>query len=86
MITSGLIDEVFYLEKTYGRAANAMKAIGIKEVLAYLDGLYTKAEMQEKIVTHTAQLAKRQRTFNKSQFKDKTLLPLDRLKQLLLKN
>jgi len=86
MISSGLIDEVFYLEKTYGRKANAMKSIGIKEVLAYFDGEYTKAEMQERISIHTAQLAKRQRTFNKSQFQDKTLLPLDQLKQLLLKN
>jgi len=86
MISSGLIDEVFYLEKTYGREANAMKSIGIKEVLAYFDGEYTKAEMQERISIHTAQLAKRQRTFNKSQFQDKTLLPLDKLKQLLLKN
>jgi len=86
MISSGLIDEVFYLEKTYGREANAMKSIGIKEVLAYFDGEYTEAEMQERISIHTAQLAKRQRTFNKSQFQDKTLLPLDQLKQLLLKN
>jgi len=84
MIASGLIDEVYYLEKTYGRAANAMKAIGIKEVLAYFDGEYTKDEMQEKIVTHTAQLAKRQRTFNKSQFKKRTLLPLEELKRLLM--
>jgi len=86
MISLGLIDEVFYLEKTYGREANAMKSIGIKEVLAYFDGEYTKTEMQERISIHTAQLAKRQRTFNKSQFQDKTLLPLDQLKQLLLKN
>jgi len=84
MITSGLIDEIFYLEKKYTRAANAMKAIGIKEVLAYFDGKYTKDEMKKKIVTHTAQLAKRQRTFNKSQFKKRTLLPLEELRHLLL--
>jgi len=84
MISLGLIDEVYYLEKTYGRAANAMKSIGIKEVLAYFDGEYTKTEMQERISIHTAQLAKRQRTFNRSQFNEKTLLPLDKLQQLLL--
>jgi len=84
MIKSGLIDEVFYLEKKYTRAANAMKSIGIKEVLTYFDGEYTKHEMQEKIVTHTAQLAKRQRTFNKSQFKKRTLLPLEELRRLLM--
>jgi len=85
MIKCGLIDEVFYLEKHYTREPNCMKAIGIKEVLAYLDGHYTKMEMKEKIVTHTAQLAKRQRTFNRSQFKNKTLLPLEELEDLLLK-
>jgi len=84
MIKCGLIDEVFYLEKNYTRAPNCMKAIGIKEVLAYLDGNYTKMEMKEKIVTHTAQLAKRQRTFNASQFQNKTALPLYELSNLLL--
>lgn len=84
MIKCGLIDEVFYLEKNYTRVPNSMKAIGIKEVLFYLDGEYTKLEMKEKIVTHTAQLAKRQRTFNASQFKEKTSLPLDKMRQLLL--
>lgn len=85
MIKCGLIDEVFYLEKNYTRTPNCMKAIGIKEVLFYLDGKYTKMEMKEKIVTHTAQLAKRQRTFNASQFKEKTTLTLDELRKLLLK-
>ncbi len=85
MIKSGLIDEVFYLEKNYTRTPNCMKAIGIKEVLSYLDGKHTKREMKEKIVTHTAQLAKRQRTFNTSQFKEKTALPLEELSDLLLK-
>ena len=84
MIKCGLIDEVFYLEKHYTRLPNSMKAIGVKEVLDYLDGKYTKKEMKEKIVTHTAQLAKRQRTFNNSQFKDKVSLPLEELRELLL--
>lgn len=86
MIKCGLIDEVFYLEKHYTRAPNSMKSIGIKEVLSYLDGHYTKMEMKEKIVTHTAQLAKRQRTFNASQFKNKTSLPLHEMSDLLLEN
>jgi len=85
MIERGVIDEVFSLEKHYTREPNCMKSIGIKEVLSYLDGHYTKMEMKEKIVTHTAQLAKRQRTFNKSQFLNKTLLPLEELQTLLLK-
>lgn len=84
MIKMGLIDEVFYLEKHYSRQPNCMKSIGIKEVLFYLDGEYGKSEMEEKIIIHTAQLAKRQRTFNKSQFKEKTLLPLENLREQLL--
>ncbi|CAA6806976.1 MAG: tRNA dimethylallyltransferase (EC [uncultured Sulfurovum sp.] len=86
MLEDGLIDEVFYLEKTYTRQANCMKSIGIKEVLTYMDGRYNKNEMKERIVIHTAQLAKRQRTFNRSQFQDKTLLPLETLQKLLLKS
>jgi len=68
MVKEGLIDEICRLEAKYTRAPNCMKAIGIKETLAYLDGIYTKDEMVEKIMTNTARLAKRQRTFNHSQF------------------
>ncbi len=68
MLKQGLIDEIFGLEKSYTRAPQCMKAIGIKEVLDYFDGLYTYALLEEKIATHTLQLAKRQRTFNASQF------------------
>ena len=84
MIKSGLIEEVIYLEKKYMRTPNCMKSIGIKEVLAYLDGYFSKEEMKEKIVTHTAQLAKRQRTFNRSQFTSKVLLSLEALREELL--
>jgi len=70
MISRGLIDEVAYLEKRYTRSPNSMKAIGIKETLDYLDGLYTIRELEEKITTNTARLAKRQSTFNRSQFRD----------------
>ncbi len=70
MLSAGLIDEVCRLERRYTRAPNAMKAIGIKEVLEYLDGHATREEMREKIITNTARLAKRQVTFNRSQFPD----------------
>jgi len=68
MVRSGLIDEVASLEHRYGRAPNSMKAIGIIETLAFLDGIITKSELLELISTHTAQLAKRQQTFNTHQF------------------
>jgi tRNA dimethylallyltransferase len=68
MITSGLVDEVAELERIYRRTPNSMKAIGIIEVLEYLDGKIALSEMEALIATHTAQLAKRQQTFNAHQF------------------
>jgi tRNA dimethylallyltransferase len=68
MVRMGLIDEVAELERLYGRAPNSMKAIGILETLEFLDGKITKDVLIDTIVTHTAQLAKRQQTFNANQF------------------
>ena len=79
MLDDGLIDEVAYLEKRYSRALNSMKAIGIKEVLDYFDGKYSYNQMRDKIITNTARLAKRQVTFNKSQFKRVDNLKLDKV-------
>lgn len=70
MVNDGLIDEICMLEKKYTRSPNCMKAIGIKETLAYLDGIYDKKMLIEKIATNTARLAKRQTTFNNSQFEN----------------
>ncbi len=84
MIKDGLIDEICMLEKKYTRAPNCMKAIGIKETLAYLDGLYSKNEMLEKITINTARLAKRQKTFNNSQFENVVKGSLSELEKLLL--
>ncbi len=70
MLHMGLVDEVCFLERRYGRLPTPMKAIGIKEVLGYLDGIYNYEKMREKIIINTARLAKRQRTFNKSQFEN----------------
>jgi len=69
MLREGLIDEVCMLERKYTRAPNPMKAIGIREVLDHLDGRLNTRQLREAIKTHTAQLAKRQVTFNKSQLK-----------------
>ena len=71
MLSAGLIDEVCKLEVKYSRFPNSMKSIGIKETLGYLDGIYNYSELKDKIITNTARLAKRQVTFNKSQFLDK---------------
>jgi tRNA dimethylallyltransferase len=79
MLNSGLIDEVSYLESRYTRKPNSMKAIGIIEVLEYLDGLTCKEEMRENIITHTTQLAKRQQTFNHNQFENILHVTRDKL-------
>ena len=68
MLKKGLIDEVVYLEKKYTREPNSMRSIGIKETLEFLDGFINKNELEEKIINSTVQLAKRQRTFNSTQF------------------
>ena len=70
MDSMGLIDEIAFLEHKYGRNHISMKAIGVVEVLEYFDGKVNKNEMLKLIATHTSQLAKRQKTFNRNQFKD----------------
>lgn len=72
MMNDGIIDEVIFLEKKYGRSPNAMASIGIIETLEYLDGKLNKKQLEEKIALNTAKLAKRQNTFNKGQFNKKT--------------
>lgn len=84
MAVSGLIDEVCRLEQRYTRLPHSMNAIGIVEVLEYLDGKVTKDKMIENISTHTAQLAKRQQTFNRTQFGDVISAPLEDLEEMIL--
>jgi len=84
MLEAGLIDEVCMLEKKYGRSPNCMKSIGIKETLAYLDGVYDKKMLIEKISINTARLAKRQTTFNNSQFDDVIKGSVEALEKILL--
>lgn len=84
MLEFGLIDEVCDLEKKYTRLPHSMNSIGIVEVFEYLDGKVTKEQMLENISTHTAQLAKRQQTFNRTQFKDIVNAPLEKLEKIIL--
>jgi len=86
MFQMGLIDEVAYLEHKYkDRRLPALKAIGIKEVLDYFNGKYSKEVLKEKIITNTARLAKRQQTFNKTQF-NTIKAPIFKLKELIQRN
>ena len=85
MFKMGLIDEVAFLEKKYrDRRLPPLKAIGIKEVLDYFNGKYNFQELKEKIITNTARLAKRQQTFNKTQF-NTIKASLENLEEIILK-
>lgn len=84
MLAMGLIDEVCMLEQKYSRLPNAMGAIGIVEVLEYLDSKVTKEQMLKNISIHTGQLAKRQQTFNKTQFEEIISAPLEKLEDIIL--
>ncbi|MDR3178291.1 MAG: tRNA (adenosine(37)-N6)-dimethylallyltransferase MiaA [Campylobacteraceae bacterium] len=85
MIENGLVDEVARLEKKYTREPNCMKAIGIKEVIDYFDALCSIKQMEEKIVTNTSKLAKRQRTFNRTQFTQQIIKkPLNEMEKAIM--
>lgn len=86
MLADGLIDEVIALEQEYTRAPNCMNSIGISETFDYLDSKINRVELENLISIHTAQLAKRQRTFNKSQFKNVHKSELKDMKELILSN
>ena len=85
MVNSGLIDEVIFLERKYTRAPNCMASIGIIETLEYLDGKLSKQELEEKISLNTAKLAKRQNTFNRGQFLNKTSNIIENLNSDIIK-
>ncbi len=84
MVNDGLINEICMLEAKYTRKPHCMKAIGIKETLAYLDGVYDKEMLIKKITTNTARLAKRQTTFNNSQFENVIKGSVEELEKMLL--
>lgn len=69
MLVSGLIDEV---KRLYDRGdlsldTPSMRAVGYRQVWLYLSGQYDYATMREKAITATAQLAKRQMTWLRSE-------------------
>ena len=63
MIEQGLIDEVKNILKKYDKFPTAMQGLGYKEVVDYINGIYTKEEMIEKIKMETRRYAKRQLTW-----------------------
>ncbi|QKF64010.1 tRNA (adenosine(37)-N6)-dimethylallyltransferase MiaA [Campylobacter corcagiensis] len=80
MIKSGLMNEAKYLFNKYGYECKALNSVGLKECGEVLSGKISKDNLENLIQTHTIQLAKRQRTFFRSQFKDKISAPIKDLK------
>jgi tRNA dimethylallyltransferase len=68
MLAAGLVDEVRSLRKKYDLKAHlpSMRAVGYRQVWCYLEGEYGKAELREKGIAATRQLAKRQLTWLRS--------------------
>lgn len=65
MLAAGLVEEVGRLQAEAGvsRDLPAMRAVGYRQVWAYLDGEYDYAEMKRRVFTATTRLAKRQMTW-----------------------
>lgn len=65
MLKMGLIEEARALFAHFSSDLKPLNSIGLKETRLFLQGLISKDELFTLITTHTMQLAKRQRTFNK---------------------
>jgi len=68
MLENGLVDEVKTLLSKYGTNLQPIKAIGIRETIEYLNNEIDENQLSNLISIHTRQLAKRQTTFNRTQF------------------
>ncbi|WP_214844640.1 tRNA (adenosine(37)-N6)-dimethylallyltransferase MiaA [Exiguobacterium sp. s150] len=68
MVETGLVDEVKHLLDAGYENTHAMRAIGYKEVVPYIEGRITEERMRETLKQHTRQFAKRQLTWFRHQF------------------
>ncbi|RAX55288.1 tRNA (adenosine(37)-N6)-dimethylallyltransferase MiaA [Helicobacter sp. 16-1353] len=82
MFKNGLIDEVRYLMDNYPNS-QSLKAIGIKEIISFLNGEISQERARELIIKNTIALAKRQTTFNKTQFSQVQRATFDDLNTML---
>ena len=65
ILRAGLIDEVKSLRRRYALNAGlpSMRCVGYRQAWAHLEGEYGQAEMRERAIAATRQLAKRQMTW-----------------------
>src|SRR5699024_475251 len=66
MVEKGLIEEVTSLYKQYGKNVQALRAIGYKEIIDYLDGKASKEEAIAQLKQNSRRFAKRQFTWFKN--------------------
>ncbi|MBT3480707.1 MAG: tRNA (adenosine(37)-N6)-dimethylallyltransferase MiaA [Opitutales bacterium] len=78
MLKNGLIDEVQRLKADgFESNASASGSIGYRETLAYLRGDYDLTELETTIATNTRRLAKKQRTWFRTQLPQGKAIDLD---------
>ncbi len=68
MLQAGLVDELKRLRERYRLAADmpSMRAVGYRQAWQFLDGEIDRAQMRERAIAATRQLAKRQLTWLRS--------------------
>lgn len=69
MLETGALDEVAAMQERYDPSLPACKAIGVPELMAYLDGQMTLNQARERATIATRQFAKRQRTWFRARMK-----------------
>ncbi len=69
MLDQGAIEEVEAMRDRYDPSFPSCKAIGVPELMGYLDGRMTLDEAREKATIATRQFAKRQRTWFRARMK-----------------
>ncbi len=70
MLEQGALDEVAAMRSRYDPALPACKAIGVPELMSYLDGTCSLDAARERAGIATRQFAKRQRTWFRSKMKN----------------
>ncbi|MCQ2947096.1 tRNA (adenosine(37)-N6)-dimethylallyltransferase MiaA [Helicobacter pylori] len=86
MLHSGLIEEIKALYAKYPKDSQPFKAIGVKESILFLEKQLTLKELEETIISNTMKLAKRQNTFNKTQFHNLYMGSVGEIRHVILKH
>ncbi|EJB67752.1 tRNA dimethylallyltransferase [Helicobacter pylori Hp A-6] len=86
MLDCGLIEEIKALYTQYPKDSQPFKAIGVKESILYLEKRLTLKELEETIISNTMKLAKRQNTFNKTQFNNLYMGSAKEVRHAILKH